>query len=215
MVIQEQGLEELLDRGGIFTVFAPINAAFEEDMVSGRVAEKLHSVHTYYNLLQSTFDEATTILAHIIPAEVTSMVSTPSIYVTLAGHVVEITPSRNYTIVGSSDSAGIIVSDLIAFNGLINIMEDVSVIPESARPFNISNVRGCHHHYVIVRMLTYRMIVHGILFHHGTDCHSSALSFRYITANLAYSVNYYYVCCSGDKHDFGFWIRQYHCTGTN
>ena len=69
------------------------------------------------------------------------MVSTPTKYVTLAGHVVEISPSNDYAIVDSTVSAGIIESDLLAFNGFINILDNVSVIPESARPFNISNVR--------------------------------------------------------------------------
>lgn len=87
------------------------------------------------------FDEATTLLAYIIPAEVTATVSTPTDYVTLAGHVVEITPSGNYTITDSIVSAGIIESDLLAFNGLINILDDVSLIPEAARP-NTSNVRA-------------------------------------------------------------------------
>lgn len=138
-------------------------------------------------MLQSTFDDATTILAYIIPAEVTSVLSTPTSYVTLAGHVVEITPSNNYTIAGSGVSAGIIGSDLVAFNGLINILEDVSVIPESARPFDTSNVSDCHCHCVIIGIvLTYRTPVHGISLHPGIGCHSLALSFRYATANLAH-----------------------------
>ena len=131
-------------------MFAPINTAFKQAMVSSREVIKL--THTYCNLLQSTFDEATTILAHIIPAEVTSVLSTPASYVTLAGHVVEITPSSDYTITGSSVSASIIGSDLVAFNGLINILEDVSVIPESARPFDTLNVSDCHRHCTIIRM---------------------------------------------------------------
>lgn len=80
-------------------------------------------------------------MAHVIPAEVTAAVSTPTNYVTLAGHVVEITPSNNYTLVNSTVSAGIIESDLAAFNGFINILDDVSLIPEDARPLNASTVR--------------------------------------------------------------------------
>ena len=87
------------------------------------------------------YDETITLLAHIIPAEVTAVVSTPTNYITLAGHVVEITPSNTYTIMDSTVSAGIIESDQLAFNGFINILDNVSIIPESARPFNISTVR--------------------------------------------------------------------------
>jgi len=80
-------------------------------------------------------------LAHIIPAEVTAVVSTPTNYVTLAGHTVEITPSGNYTLVNSNVSANIIESNLAAFNGLINILNGMSLIPEDARPVNASTVR--------------------------------------------------------------------------
>ena len=91
--------------------------------------------------LQLTFDASITLLAHIIPAEVASAVSVPMNYVTLAGHTVEITPGNNYTIMDSMVSAGIVASDFVAYNGLINILDDVSVIPQSARPFNASKVR--------------------------------------------------------------------------
>ena len=85
------------------------------------------------------YDEAITLLAHMIPAEVTTMVSTPTNYVTLAGHVVEITPGNSYTLADSTVSAGIIESDVLAFNGFINVLDEVAIIPESARP-NISTV---------------------------------------------------------------------------
>ena len=80
-------------------------------------------------------------MTHIISAEVTAVVSIPTNYVTLAGHIVEITPSGNYALVNSNVSASIIESNLAAFNGLINILDDVSLIPEDARPLNASTVR--------------------------------------------------------------------------
>lgn len=90
---------------------------------------------TNVDSLQLTDDEVTVLLlAHIIPAEVTAMVSTPTNYATLAGHVVEITPNNNYTLVDSTVSVGIIESNLLAYNGLINILDGVAIIPESARP---------------------------------------------------------------------------------
>lgn len=87
------------------------------------------------------YDEAITLLAHIIPAEVTAVVSTPTNYVTLAGHIVEITPGNNYTIVDSTVSASIIESNVLTFNGFINILDEVAMVPESARPFKMSTVR--------------------------------------------------------------------------
>lgn len=101
-------------------------------------------------------------MAHIIPAEVTASVSVPTNYATLAGHVVEITPDYNYTIMDSTVSAGIIESDLIAFNGLINILDGVSVIPESARPFNVSDVRIFVEILFAIIEAFYRTILHGI-----------------------------------------------------
>ena len=32
-VVEEQGLDDLLDRGGVFTVFAPTDTAFEQTTV--------------------------------------------------------------------------------------------------------------------------------------------------------------------------------------
>ena len=32
-VIEEQGLDDLLDRGGVFTLFVPTDTAFEQTMV--------------------------------------------------------------------------------------------------------------------------------------------------------------------------------------
>ena len=69
------------------------------------------------------------------------MVSVLTNYVTLAGHSVEITPDKNYTVTDSTVSAGIVASNFIAYNGFINILDDISIIPQSARPFNASTVR--------------------------------------------------------------------------
>ena len=125
------------------------------------------------------YNEAITLLAHMIPAEVTTVVSTPTNYVTLAGHVVEITPDNNYTIVDSTVSAGIIESDVLTFNGFINILDEVAIIPESARPFNISTVRTFGVPFcclLLLDVLCHRITtVHGILLTHGIDCQHSVL----------------------------------------
>ena len=92
-----------------------------------------------------------TLLGHIIPAVVTTMVTRPTNYATLAGHVVEITPDdSSSTLVGSAVPTGIIESNLIAFNGLVNILDYVSLVPGGVRPLNASTVRILGHINIIV-----------------------------------------------------------------
>ena len=86
-------------------------------------------------------DEGITLLAHIIPAEVTARVSAPTNYVTLAGHVVEITSNNNYALRDSTASTGIVESDQFSINGLINILDSVALLPAGARPYNTLTVR--------------------------------------------------------------------------
>ncbi|XP_065909400.1 stabilin-2-like isoform X2 [Dysidea avara] len=115
-LVYEYGLDRLLDRGGIFTIFVPTDEAF--------------------NFSMPFFSNEITLLTHIVPTQINvAGLSTVTNFVTMAGHVVEISAS-NYTVVDGNGSPVIVQSNLVAVNGFINVLDAVAIVPEDARVSN-------------------------------------------------------------------------------
>jgi len=88
-------------------------------------------------LSQPFFDDEITLLTHIIPTQINvAGLSTYTTFVTMAGHVVEIS-ANNYSVANGNETLAIIQSNLVAINGFINILDEVALVPEEARPADL------------------------------------------------------------------------------
>ena len=110
-------LEDTLDEGGPFTVFAPTNDAFAkipEETLNGLLADK---------------DALTAVLLrHVVPGAALKARDVPkgtTTVKTAGGEEIDVTRGRYITVKSSAGEAGVIAFDVLATNGVVHLVNSV------------------------------------------------------------------------------------------